>query len=219
MFVNTTLAMAQNIDLSENSKEFTFVHFASGLSTTKATDIAVKAFISVHEQYPETTLDLIGNYSPGFKDDLDQMIANSGIENAITFEGRLATHDDVINQIRKSKYALLPLKTDLVPNTLHEAMANGLPLITTATEGGTTRLNENRESVLISEIGDVEGLANNMKYLLDNPDKAKELMENAAITESEHANNHDIINHWVEVYRAIYKYKNEGTPIPSDYFL
>lgn len=219
VIINTSLAMGQKIDVCVDTKKFTFVHFASGLSTTKATDIAVKAFASVYKKHPEITLDLIGNYTEQFKTELDSIIKENGMEKAVKFEGRLPTHDDVLNQIRKSRYALLPLKTDIIPNTLHEAMANGLPLLTTATENGTPILNEKRESVLISEIGDVEGLAANMIRLLEEPDLAERLRQNAAITESEYANNHDIINHWVEVYKAILMNKNEGIPIPNEFLL
>lgn len=219
IFINTTLAMAQVIDLSEEEKEFTFVHYASALSTTKATDVAVRAFILVHQSHPEITLDLVGYCSDEFKAELEAMIEQSGIRHAVTFEGRLPTHDDVIKQIRKADFALLPIKTDIVPNTLHEAMANGLPLITTATEEGTTKLNEKRQSVLISPIGDVNGIANNMHYLIENPDSADKLRKNAAITEAEHANNRDIIEHWVEVYRSVIEHSKLGTDIPKEYLL
>ncbi len=219
MIVDTTLAMAQIINLNDEKKEYTFVHFASALSTTKASDIALKAFIKVHRSHPSITLNMIGNYSDDFKAILDKMIENNNINDSVFFSGRLPTHEDVIHQIRKASFALLPIKTDIVPNTLHEAMANGLPLLTTETEEGTTELNKKRESVLISKIGDVDGLAENMIYILDHPDKAEELRQNAAITESEHDNNHNIINHWVDVYKAIIDKQRTEKEIPKEYLL
>lgn len=219
IIVNTTLAMAQEIDLSQNPKEYTFVHYASSLSTTKATDVAIKAFILAHMAHPEISLDLIGNYSVEFKRELDTLIDQSEVKEAVKFEGRLPTHGDVLKQIRKSKFALLPIKTDIVPNTLHEAMANGLPLITTATEGGTILLNKKRDSILISPIGDVNDIAENMIYLVEHPEKAEELRRNAALTEAEHSNNHDIINHWIEIYKAIIEHSESGTEIPGEYLL
>ena len=217
--VNTSLAMAQKIDLSETVKEYTFVHYAASLSTVKATDIALKAFFIAHNRHPEITLDLIGNYTDDFKSILDAWIEKNGVREFVRFEGRLPTHDDVIRQIRKAQFALLPIKTDIIPNTLHEAMANGLPLLTTATEEGTVKLNARRESALISPIGDVESLATNMIYLLEHPDKAEQLKMNAAVTEAEHDNNYDIINHWVEIYKAVLTSARKGKVVPEEYLL
>ena len=216
--INTSLAMAQKIDLSEGKKEYTFVHYASGLSTTKASDVALKAFISAHKVHPEITLDVIGAYSGDFKAELDAMIEENKMEDAVKFEGRLPTHDDVIRQIRKARFALLPLKTDIVPNTLREAMANGLPLLTTVTPG-TPSLNDKRESALISPVGDTDALSRNMIRLLEDPALGETLRQNAALTEEERASNAAIIGHWLEVYQAILKNRQEGTAIPSEWLL
>ena len=47
-----------------------------------------------------------------------EMDNNFGIKDAVTFEGMLPTHDDVIAQIRKSRFALLPLRIDLTSGTI-----------------------------------------------------------------------------------------------------
>ena len=217
-FLNTTLAMAQTVNLSTSPKEYDFVHYASGLGKNKATDIAVKAFGEAYKINPTITLDIIGLCPNAFKQDLDKLIDELGIRHAVTFEGRLPTHDDVINQIRKARFALLPLSVSVVPNTLLEAMANGLPIITTVTSG-TPTLNANRQSVLISDKDDFKDIANNMLRLLENPQLADSLRLNAAKTLSERKNNKDIIEHWVDAYRVVLRCKKEGTPIPSAFLL
>ena len=218
ILVNTTLAMAQKIDLTETSKEYDFVHFAATLGPSKATDIAIEAFGLAYKKHPEIKLDIIGGITDAFKEQLDKRISKLGIQNAITFEGRLATHDDVIRQIRKSRFALLPLKVSLVPNTLHEAMANGLPLVTTVTPG-TPGLNTKRKSVLISPAGDFEDIAKNMVRLLEDEELGEELRQNAALTEHEAENNTVIIKHWVDVYEAICRNKKDGVTIPNEFLL
>ena len=149
---------------------------------------------------------------------MDKLIEELGITGAVTFEGRLPTHDDVIKQIRKARFALLPLSVSIVPNTLHEAMANGLPLITTVTSG-TPNLNKKRQSVLISEKGDYKDIAKNMLLLLSDSQLAETLRVNAAQTETERSNNTDIIRHWVNAYSAILKHKKDKEPIPESFFL
>lgn len=215
--INTKLAMAQKIDVSVPNKEYDFVHYASMLGPSKATDIAIEAFGLAYKEYPTISLDVIGGITPEFKEQLNERILKLGIQNAVKFEGKLPTHDDVIKQIRKSKYSLLPLKISIVPNTIHEAMANGIPVVTTVTPG-TPDLNSKRESVLISPCDDIQDIAKNMIKLIEDKDLYEKLRMNGAITESEHENNTDIIDHWVDVYKAIINYKNNGYEIPESFF-
>lgn len=216
--INTTLAMAQKINTSECSKQFDFVHFAANLDESKATDIAIEAFGIAHEKFPDITLNVVGGISAEFKGKITQRINELGLSSSIVFEGKLPTHDDVISQIRKSKIALLPLKVSIVPNTIREAMANGLPVITTVTPG-TPSLNEKRQSVLISPQDDIQDIANNMSMLLEKPDLCEQLKENSALTEYERENNKDIIKHWVEVYESIIINRLTGKQIPNQWLL
>lgn len=216
VILNGTLAMAQKINLEPCEKEYDFVHYAAQLSESKATDMAVKAFGELYKRNSHITLDLIGSYSPQFKKELDEIIAHYEMCEAVIFEGRLKTHDDVIEQIRKARFALLPLKVSLVPNTLHEAMANGLPLITTETPG-TIKLNEGNRCALVSRQGDCMDIVNNMLELLNNADLAEELRRNAADYEYQRSNNRDICLHWVELYRVCIANKRRGEKIPEKY--
>ena len=199
-FVDIELAMAQKINLEPTEKLYDFVYFSANIS--KAGEEALETFIAAHKRNPNITLDIVGGYEQSFKDKLDSRIKECGVEECITFEGLLPTHDDVIRQIRKSRFALLPLKMDILPNTIHEAMANGLPVVTTVTEG-TPSLNENRPSVLITEQNDFEAMADNMMKLVSNEDFANTLRENAAMTEEERSSNKAIVAKWVETYKAI----------------
>lgn len=201
-FLDISLAMAQKINLEQTEKQFDFVYFASSIS--KAGEEALESFILAHKRNPNITLDIVGGYDDAFKERLNARIEECGIGNCVTFEGRLPSHDDVIRQIRKARFALLPLKMDFVPNTLHEAMANGLPVVTTITDG-TPSLNEKKKCVLLSEQNDFQTMADNMIALLDNEQLGNELRWNAAAYEEERSNNRSIIEKWVEAYKSIVK--------------
>lgn len=199
-FLDITLAMAQKINLEQMDKQYDFVYFSSSIS--KAGEEALESFILAHKVNPNITLDIVGGYDEAFREKLDARIKECGIESSITFEGRLPSHDDVIKQIRKARFALLPLKMDFVPNTLHEAMANGLPVVTTITEG-TPSLNKKRQCVLLSEQNDFQTMADNMIEILENEHLGDELRQNAALYEYERSNNSLIIAKWVEAYKNI----------------
>ena len=201
--LDISLAMGNEINLSEDVKVYDFVYFAAGINENKAGDVALKSFAIAHQLHPEITLNIIGKIDEDFRKILDEIISKNRLENAVFIEGKLPTHNDVISQIRKSKYALLPLKYDFVPNTIREAMCNGLPVVTTITENGTTKLNEKRESVLLSKPDDHNAIAKNMIKLIENPSLAETLKKNAAITEQERTNNYDMMLKWADVYKKI----------------
>ena len=202
-FLDISIAMGNEINLTEEVKVYDFVYFAAGINENKAGDVALKSFAIAHQLHPEITLNIIGKIDEDFRKILDEIISKNRLENAVFIEGKLPTHNDVISQIRKSKYALLPLKFDFVPNTIREAMCNGLPVVTTITENGTTKLNEKRESVLLSKPDDHNAIAKNMIKLIENPSLAETLRKNAAISEEERINNYDMMLKWADVYKKI----------------
>lgn len=206
------LALTEPIDFSFERKEFDFVYFAANIS--KAVDYAIESFAIAHKAFPTATLDIVGDYAIDYKKKLDERIAELGIQDFVTFEGKQATHDDVIRQIKKSRFALLPLKIDLISGTVRESMANGLPVVTTITPA-TPKLNEKRESVLLSPIGDHQAMAENMLKLLNDEKYAENIRENAGITASERVNNEQIIRKWIDAYHACIENFKNGTPIPE----
>ena len=134
------------------------------------------------------------------KERLEKRINELGIADSITFEGKLPTHEDVICQIRKSRFALLPLKIDLVSGTIREAHANGLPVVTTITPA-TPDLNKKYETVLLSKTGDHAAMANNMLRLVKDPEYAEMLRKNGLHLASERVSNREIVQKWIECYK------------------
>ena len=201
-FMDMSLAVGEDVGLIDYKKEYDFVYFAANIS--KAVDYAIEAYAISKEKHPNITLHIVGGYSEEFKKNLDQRIKELNISSGIDFTGKLATHDDVINEIRKARFALLPLKIDIVSGTIRESMANGLPVITTITPG-TPTLNEKRESILLSEKGDFKSMADNMCLLIENESLVKQLQNNAAITITEKYGNITLMKEWRERYYEIMK--------------
>lgn len=203
-FLNLNLATGSTINIASTDKEFDFVYFASSIN--KACDLALEAFGIAHQQNPSISLDIVGGFDSVFKSSLDALIQKNGLEESVTFEGRLETHEDVLNQIRKARYALLPLKIDLVSTTIREAMANGLPVITTDTgEFGTQMLNKDKECVLIAPKGDHRALAERMLLIMGNAHMAEEIRSNAIWFIQKYYDNTKAMREWVESYKSIVK--------------
>ena len=212
-FLDISLAVGENIVDEECQKEFDFVYFAKEIE--KASDWAIEAFAKVCITHPDSTLNIIGSYGLEYKSKLDIRIDELGIRNNIVFSGALPTHDDVMTQIRKSRYALLPLKIDVSSSTIREAMANGVPVITTITPS-TPKINRVRQSVLLSEKGDFEAMAENMRRLLDSGEFADELKRNAYQTVRERYDNVSIVTKWRDAYYSVLMNRTSGTTVTME---
>lgn len=199
-FLDITLAAVEPINTNLDNKEFDFVYFSVGIN--KAGIDAIEAFAIAHRKFPQLTLNIVGGYDDEYKAMLDRRMAELGIIDCVKFEGLLPTHDDVITQIRKSKYALLPLTMDLVPSTVREAMANGLPVVTSYTEGGTSELNKDAQCVLLSPVGNYEQMADNMVTLVSSSVLADEMRKNSEqFLKKAFGSNYEITRRWVEAYK------------------
>lgn len=207
------LILGEKVNKNDCKKEYDFVYFAKDIE--KAIDWAIEAFAIAHDKASSITLNVIGKYSASTKKSIDRRLDELNITDSVTFSGSLPTHDDVINQMRKAKFALLPLKIDLISGTIREAMANGLPVVSTVTPA-TPILNETRKSILLSEKGDFEDMANNMLRLLEDEDFARCLQSNAYKTTEEKYNNETSAKIWHKAYYAVLDNKNNGTPIPIE---
>lgn len=214
IFINTRLMIGEKGDMSPCDKEFDFTYFANYVN--KSVDMVIEAFGIAHQHKPELTLDIIGSVSDAEKADCIKRLEELGCKESVIFEGKLKTHEDVIAQIRKAKFALLPLKADTVSGTIREAMWNGIPVITTRTTG-TPILNEKRESVLISEVGDFAAMADNMLKIAGDSNMADLLRNNAAITVEElYGDNEGRAKQWLAAYRACIEHFKNGTPLPDE---
>lgn len=202
VFLDITLAVGEDVcvDVCDN-KKYDFVYFAANIS--KAADDAIEAFAIALSKHPNITLNISGAYSQEYKSLLSKRIAELNISKSVFFTGPQATHGDVLNQIKKSKFAILPLKVDMLSGTIREAMACGLPVVTTITPY-TPGLNNNRQCVLLSEKGDYQTMANNMLLLLNDERKAEELRDNALLTIQEKYSNKAFMEEWHNAYCEIY---------------
>lgn len=213
IFLRLSLALGVDINDALTDKKYDFVYFAANIS--KACDHAIEAFALLHKKYPLLTLNISGSCHPDERVILERRVVDLGIRDVVFFTGALESHDDVIDQIKKSKFAILPLKVDLISGTIREAMACGLPVVTTITPA-TPELNINRESVLLAPKGDFDKLATLMARLVEDRVLADTLRENAFLTIKEDYSNESFMNAWRKAYGEIIENYNNGSPFSQD---
>lgn len=191
------LAVGVEINDSCCDKTFDFVYFAANIN--KACDLAIEAFAIACNLNSNLTLNISGGYTSDYKQKIDARLEELAISDKVVISGQKNTHSEVLQQIRKSRFALLPLKVDLISGTIREAMACGLPVVTTKTPA-TPELNRIRESVLISPVGDHVAMANNMIKLVEDKEYAETIRKNAIVTIRETYSNSAFMKKWHDSY-------------------
>jgi len=196
-------------------KKYDFAYWARMLNRNKGFDNAIEAIGIVVKKYPELKVIAVGTWDED-KELFEQRIKELGLEKNIEIHPSFPNYTDMLHYVKKAKFALLPIKMDVLSGTILEAMRMGMPVVTCRTSG-TPSLNEKRDTVLISDIGDNAALAQHMIDVLDNAELANSLKNNAKVylseTDERDAHNVDTM---VAQYKAIIAHYHNGTPIPQE---
>lgn len=213
-FFQMNVATNVEINVSDADKEYDFVYFANGIS--KACDYAIEAFGIAASKYPNLKLDVVGQYSEDYKKKMEDRLVELGILKNVTFEGSYPSHGDVIKQVMKSRFALLPFKVDYNPTTIPEAMSCGLPVVSSKTEGISV-LYSDENNILLSDIGNHAAMADNMVRLIEQPDLVNKIKANAfALIKKD--SNASRMRQWADIYSAVVNNNKNGVIIPEALF-
>ena len=132
------------------------------------------AFNKVLEKHPEFVLEIFGNGPDEEK--LKSLAKNFGLDKNIKFMG---THKDAIIQISTSACYVMSSIYEGMPNALMEAMAVGLPCVSTDCPNGPAELIENGKNGMLVPVGDADALADAIIIMIENPTFAEECGKNA----------------------------------------
>lgn len=163
------------------------------LEDQKNYGLLLRAFAGFHKRYPEYSLHILGK---GKKEgELKELTRKLGIADAVVWEGFKANAQEYIK-----KYAMYVLSSDYegIPNALLEALAMGIPCISTDCPiGGPKLCMESGKNGLLVPVGDAGALQTAMEELAENPLKAQE-MGRCGIEIRERFSEDTIINMWNE---------------------
>jgi len=132
----------------------------------------ILAFSRVLKRHPQASLTIIG-YGK-LRENLEKLVRSLKIEDKVKFVGALP-HLEVQRQMREADIFLSPNVTaknkdkEGIPNVIKEAMATGLPVISTYHAGIPELIIEGETGFLVPE-KDVEALTERLDYLLSHPE-------------------------------------------------
>ena len=154
-----------------------------------------KAISLVYDDYKKLAFWQIGN-----KDYLREKIkADENL--TLTSTGKI-NQKKLTNYYHASNVYVSSSKHESFGKVLIEAMAAGLPVVTTATTGSKEIIKDGVNGFLVP-IGDSPALARKILYLLNNPEKAKEMGENGRRMVKEKFNQQKIIQQIIKFWEDL----------------
>lgn len=202
--------------LKEVEKKYDFVFFAQTVSVKKGADNAVEALALVKQQYPDVSLLIVGANKDPFKTLLNNRIEELGLTENVSFHDFFPRQEDMLQYVKQARFAVLPIKMDIVSGTVLQAMTMGLPVVTHITSG-TPLLNKEAECVLLSEINDNKQTAKNMIALMDSSELAEKLRQNSLKyikTQDDEAKMAG--EKWLAQYKAVFNNYYNNEPVPEE---
>lgn len=174
------------------------------LEPQKNQELLIRAFYDVLENNEcDYVLEIYGEGSERKK--LQSMIDGLGMRDRIVLKGQV---DDIAGRLNNSKIFVLSSIYEGMPNALMEAMAMGLPCISTDCPCGGPRslINNNINGILIKN-NSQESLGKAMQYLISNKDIRVKLSKNAvAIRKTNSIDENAVL--WYKMIRNVLGVKN-----------
>lgn len=161
------------------------------LDKQKNLGLLIDAFFKILEEYPEYQLYIWGEGPE--RENIENYIRKLGIENSVFLPGLT---DNVFKEIYKASVFVLSSDFEGMPNALIEAMALGLPCISTDCPcGGPFELIENGKNGILIPVNKREKLIKSIRYILEN-EKFAVKMGKEAFKIREKLNFEKICNEW-----------------------
>jgi len=145
------------------------------LAKQKNHSLLIRAFQPIARDIPDVTLDIFG--TGALKDELEQQIRDLDLDGRVILRGRC---NDIPNEIKDYSCFVLSSDFEGLPNALMEAMALGLPVVSTDCGGGGARvLIDNGENGIIVPCDDAAELERAIRFCLREAPKALQMGEKA----------------------------------------
>jgi glycosyltransferase involved in cell wall biosynthesis len=151
--------------------------YVGSVEPRKGLHIAIRALAIVTKKYPVIRLNMVGGCNKDYLNCLMGLSQELGVNNNIAWLG-MRRPEEIKKLQSESLMFIFPTLIDNSPNSVCEAMASGLPVIT-SNAGGLPSIVQHGENGLLFESGNHIHLADNIIFLLENESKRLALGEEA----------------------------------------
>lgn len=163
------------------------------LEPQKNQKLLIEAFSKIEDKYPEYILKIYGTGS--LEQKLKEQIRNLSLEFKVFLMGN---SNHILEDIKEASLFVLSSDFEGLPNSLIEAMALGLPCLSTdCSPGGAREVIKNGENGLLTKCGDINQLAEAMMFLLKKRSRSIEFGQKAMRIREKVESSH-IADRWLE---------------------
>lgn len=168
------------------------------LEAAKNYEMAIRAFSKFHNKYPNYTYEIYGKGSK--QKELSDLINELKLQQFIILKGY---SDNIYPEIADAEMYVLSSNHEGMSNALMEAMALGLPCISTNHPiGGAKVLIQDGTNGFLVPVGDVDALAKKMHIIASNPTVATVLSQNAVLIKNKFSID-TIVSEWMDYLKKI----------------
>lgn len=160
-------------------------------------DTALQALAIVREQGHNVSLEIAGS-GPQLEE-LSQLASSLGVEGSVNFRGRLE-RQQVVSLYADAHAMLNPTRVDNMPNSLLEALACGLPIVSTNV-GGVPYIVEDRRTALLVAPDDPAAMAAAIIELKSDAALRERLAREGRDEVSRYGRDR-VLPQWLDLYRA-----------------
>jgi glycosyltransferase involved in cell wall biosynthesis len=183
-------------EVKQNPESFQFV-IARNLEPIYGLANAIRAFAKAAQTVPNLELKIAG--SGPLLEELEKLAFHEGVAGRVEFVGRL-DRAGIVNLYRQSHAMINPSRVDNMPNSVLEALAGGLPVISTNV-GGVPFIVEQGETALLVERDNTEAMAAAIVQLASDAALRKRLAENGLNEVQQYAWK-VVRDKWLALYRS-----------------
>lgn len=171
----------------------------------KGFEYGIRAFEELGKIHKNMTLTLVGDGK--LRGKMENLVDSLNLSHSVQFLGMLA-HEEVQKEMEASDIFLSPNLVarngdrEGIPNTIKEAMATGLPVVSTYHAGIPELVIDKKTGFLVSE-KDVGGLVERLNYLINHPELWEKLGSNGREVVEEKFNLFTQVRKLEEIYESL----------------
>jgi len=179
------------------------ISFAGSLIKRKGIEDVLATVKILKKDFPEIRAKIIGQaVSQDYLNYLKRLAKEFDIEKNLLFVGFCDEHIDVLKHVKSSKVFLFPSHMDTGPRAVAESMAMEIPVVAYNIDGLPWMLGKNERGLLV-EKGDIKGLANSCKTLLQNSNLREKLGVAGREFAFDNFHTSKIVDNLLEIYKEI----------------
>lgn len=171
----------------------------SRIDDKKGLEYAIQSMSQIRTKYPHAKLKIVGDGE--YRKYLEELTMNSGLSESIEFLG-LIPNTEIPTHLRNADLFLLPSLFEGLPLTLLEAMACGLPVISTPVSIAPEII-KNWNNGIIVPFKSPDAIADAVITLLSNTKLRETYAENSATAAKETASWESIYEKYQTLYQSI----------------